>query len=147
MEQVLTPTQEAFETQVKQSPIICKLEEEGKMLLEGQNSIQEHLNEVDDRLEDGSLVMDGLIKNVKEIFSFMNIQAQRSEEMHRETKDALNNHKYQDIKEELKAKQAQLEKKDIEIKDGKKRRWEILMRFLTGAISIGVSYLAFKYFG
>ena len=139
MEQ-LTPVQQAFETQVKQSPTICKLEEEGIMLLEGQTRIQEHLSEVDERLEDGSRVMKGLIQDVKEVFRFMNTQAQRQEEMHRETKDALKDHKYQDIKEENKKL-----KQDFE--DAKKRRWDILkglLLLMAGSLVSGISVYIFK---
>ena len=136
----LTPQQEAFEAQVIQSPTICKLEEAGKILTEGQNSIQEHLNEVDDRLEDGSRVMKGLISDVKEIFNFMNSQAQRNEEMHRETKEALKDHKYQDMKEENKALKQKFE-------DAKKRRWDIVkivIGSILGLVMGGVSVYLFK---
>lgn len=136
----LTPIQEAFEMQLKQSPKFCKLEEEAKKLLSGQTNIQTHLDEVDTRLEDGSRVMKGLIEDVKEVFNFMNSQAQRSEEMHRETKDALKDHKYQDIKDENKAlKQA--------FEDAKKRRWDILkglLLILAGATVGVVSGYLFK---
>ena len=139
MEQ-LTPVQIAFETQVKQSPTICKLEEEGKTLLEGQNSIQEHLNEVDDRLEDGSRVMKSLITDVKQVFSFMHTQAQRQEEMHRETKDALKDHKYQDIKDENKKLKQKFE-------DANKRKWDMLkglVLILASSAIGGISVYLFK---
>jgi len=138
--ETLTPVQEAFELQVKQSPIICALEKADKKLIEGQNSIQEHLNEVDDRLEEGSAVMKGLIVDVKEVFNFMHTQAQRSEQMHLETKDALKDHKYQDIKDENKALKLKFE-------EAKKRRWDIvkgLLLLMAGSLISGVSVYIFK---
>lgn len=131
----LTPVQQELENNLKHSPTICLLEESNKMLMEGQNSIQTHLNEVDDRLEDGSKIMKGLIADVKEVFSFISTQAARSEEMHRETKDALKDHKYQDIKDELKTLQ-------IKAIDDKKKRWDIIKGFallIIGAIISGIS--------
>jgi len=118
---MLNPEQIAEqEVQLKQSPIIQTLMEtdetlyqELKTLEEGQEGIQSHLNEVDTRLEDGSKVMADLKDDVKSLKNIFTNHATRTEQMHQETKDALKDHKYQDLREEKKELQKQIE-------DGKK---------------------------
>jgi len=95
--------------------------------------------------------MDGIEGEVREVknslLSLSNMITNfitRNEQMHQETKEALRDHKYQDLKEEKKALQNQIE-------DGKKRKWDIVkgvILTIVGAI-VGaiVSGVAVSFFG
>ena len=140
----MTEEQEQLEANLKETAAFKALQENDSMFQEeleelksGQNEIKVHLDEVDERLEDGSAVMKGLIKDVKELYTFLRNQAQRNEEMHRETKDALKDHRYQDIKEEKKALQNIID-------DGKKRKWDVVKIIGAAIAGAAVSFAIAK---
>jgi len=150
---MLTPQQEAFENQLSQSPSFCNLEEDNKKLIAGQNRIQEHLNEVDHRLEDGSRVMKGLINDVKRVFDLIESNADKSAERHREAmqgnsdlKIEIKDNKYKDMSEDLRSAKRLIEKKDDEAKEGKRKRWDLGMKVLTSVISLGVGIVSALYY-
>ena len=122
--------------QVCELPIIeelksndLKLFDEVKDLKEGHSDIIEHLDHIDSRLEDGTERMDGIEGKVDKIADKLNSYSERAEQRHREIKDDLKDQKYQDLKEEKKELQAQIDA-------GKKTRWEVTKIVITGIVSI-----------
>ena len=109
MSEVLTPQEQALETQISKLPTIAKLEETDRLLMEGQNSIQEHLNEVDERLEDGSKVMAGLKSDIKGLYNIFSNHVTRTEQMHQEIKTEIKDNKFKDVTSELKEKNKEIE--------------------------------------
>jgi len=130
----LTPQEEALNNQVQNLPVVIQLQETDKILMDGQHEIQEHLNEVDQRLEDGSKVMKGLIEDVKSLSSLFSGHVTRTEQMHTEIKAEIKDNKYQDMKAELKAK-------NEEIENTRRKVWEVVKMILTGIISLAVGGL------
>ena len=118
---------------VCQLPIIQELKSNDAELMKGQRLIQEHLCEVDERLEDGSIFMKGLKEDIEQM-------SNRSEQMHLEVRNDLKDHKYQDIKSELKEKNEQIRKY-------KEKVWSIFKIILTGLIGIGSGGLTVYLFG
>lgn len=142
---MLTPEQiEHQEIQLNQLPTIKALKEadetlyrELKTLEQGQKSLED---KVDTGFEKGKERMDGMESKIDNLFNLFTSHTQRTEQMHQETKDALKDHKYQDLKEEKKALQAQID-------DAKKRKWDIakgLGLLIAGAIISGISITFFK---
>ena len=127
----LTPQAQALETQLTQSPLICELQETDEKLLKGQKGIQEHLSEVDERLEDGSKVMAELKSDIKGLSNIFNNHVTRTEQMHQEIKSEIKDNKYQDMKAELK-------EKSEEVENTKRKIWDVFKLFLTGVVSIAV---------
>lgn len=135
----MTPQEEALNNQIKVLPIIMETQGSIKILTEGQHEIQVHLNEVDQRLEDGSKVMKGLIGDVKQLFNLFNNHVQRTEQMH---KDQMRSN--EDIKVEIKDNKlkdlgAELTEKNKEITALKAKMWGFakmifnsILAFLTG---------------
>ena len=125
----LTPQAQALETQLTQSPLICELQETDEKLLKGQKGIQEHLSEVDDRLEDGSRVMAELKSDIKGLSGIFNNHVMRTEQMHQEIKSEIKDNKFKDVTAELK-------NKNEEIEAIKTRFWGGVKMILNGVISI-----------
>lgn len=140
--------------QVCELEIIKELQKNDEQLKYGQQCIQEHLNEVDRRLEDGSKVMKGLITDVKEVFDLVEHNADKSAERHREAmqgnadlKIEIKDNKYKDMSQDLKESKRLIEKKDKEIKEGKRKRWDLLKIVISGIVSLIVGGLLVRFFG
>ena len=143
---VLTPQQEALNGQVCELPVIKNLQAKDDEIIEDLEGLKEGQDGLNKRLDKGTERMNGIegkVQNLSDKFdSFLSMfsnHVQRTEQMHREIKDNMKDEKYNDLKEEKKALQ-------LEIDEGKKRKWDIakgIGLLVAGAIISGISVKLF----
>ena len=141
----MTPQQEALNGQVSELDVIKNLQDKDQEIIDDLEGLKEGQKTLEDKVdvgfEKGRKRMDGIEGEMKELRadfkSFIGMftnHVSRTEQMHQETKNSIQDHKYQDLQDEKKALKAQIE-------ESKAKKWEILKMLGTGAVSLMVGGL------